>query len=141
MNEVSAGMKRKFILLFLSIISVNTIFSIDWKTELKKQFISEASISLGGYEYGNVYKREKDLLCIQYNLETTIDKLGCKELESAEKINPLSYRSKKDIFSDFHLNDNGYIYGKIVNETLLSEPIKDINFITPTQIGIYEKIF
>ena len=119
-------MKRRLILLCLSIILVNTIFSIDWKTELKKNFISEASISLGGYEYGNVYRREKDILCIQYNLETTIDKLGCKELESAEKIDPLSYRSKKDIFSDFHLNDNGYIYGKIANESLLTGTIKEV---------------
>ncbi len=122
-------MKRKFILLFLSIISVNTIFSIDWNTELKKQFISDSSIQLGNYEYGNIYRREKDLLCIQYNLETTIDKLGCKELESAEKIDAFCYRSKMDIFSDFRLKDDGFLYSKIANEPNSFDPVIDVPMI------------
>ncbi len=122
-------MKRRLILLFFSLVSINSIFSIDWQTELKNQFVSVSSIQLGNYEYGNLYKREKDLLSIQYNLETTIDKLGCKELESAEKIDAFCYRSKMDIFSDFHLKDDGFLYGKIANEPNSFDPVIDVPMI------------
>lgn len=61
-------MKRKLLCLII-LIPYYSIFSIEWKTELKKCFITESSISLGSYEYGNIYKRENNILQIKYNLE------------------------------------------------------------------------
>ena len=122
-------MKQRLIMLFFTLISINSIFPIDWKTELKKQFITDSSIQLGSYEYSNLYTRENNFLSIQYNLEMPIDKLECKELESAEKIHAMCYRSKMNIFSDFQLKDDGYLYGKIANESSSFNPVIDVPMI------------
>lgn len=54
-------MKRKLLCLIF-LIPYYSIFSIEWKTELEKQFISKESINLGHYELGNNYKRENIFL-------------------------------------------------------------------------------
>lgn len=119
-------MRKIIILIFFIFFSIGNLFCIDWKTELKKCFISDTSISLGSYEYGNIYTREKNTLKIKYNLEMTINKLGYEELKGTDEINAFLYQSKMDIFSDFSLRDDGFLYGRIANEPFSVTPVKEV---------------
>ena len=106
-------MKKK-VLFSIILYSFSYVFSADWKTELEKNFFSESSNPLGGYEYGNIYKREKDNLIIQYNLDRYSD------YDETDLINV------KNIFTDFKLENNGYLYGKIANEPFDTKPVKAV---------------
>lgn len=119
-------MIKKTLMLLIILFFSFFAFCVDWKNELRLNFISDKSVELRVVEAGNNYFRDKNFLCIQYNLEMPIDKLGCKELESAEKINAICYRSKMDIFSDFELNGDGFLYGKIANEPFSYNPVREI---------------
>jgi len=115
-------MQRIITLLFMFITF--PIFCIDWQTELKSSFISEKSLPLGGYEYGNVYQRQKNKLKIIYNVED-------KYLKLPEKIWIPYYEEFDlpeclDIFSQFVLKGDGFLYAKIANEPYSCEPIKEV---------------
>lgn len=116
-------MRKIIILIFFSLFSIKNLFCIEWKTELKKCFITESSISLGSYEYGNIYKRENNILQIKYNLERFFkpgDYFTSSYYENSELPDSL------DIFSDFYLRDDGFLYGKIANEPFSSEPVQEV---------------
>lgn len=117
---------KKSICLLSTIFLTSLMFCSDWQTELKRCFISESSISLGGYEYGNIYTREKNSLKITYNLEMSIDELQYEDLRNTEKIHAFQYKSKMNIFSDFNLKEDGFLYGVIANEPFSTKPIKDV---------------
>lgn len=122
-------MKNKLLMIFIPSMFVLPAFSVDWQTELKEQFVSDSSIQLGGYEYGNLYIREKNILKIKYNLEMPIDNLGYGVLEAAEKIHEFLYQSKMDIFSDFKLKNDGFLYAVIANEPFSSPVIEEVPMI------------
>ena len=139
-------MIKKNLMLLIYFFTMLSVFCIDWKSELESNFISNKSVELGVVEAGNDYFRENNFLCIQYNLEMTIEKLGYKELESAEKIHAFCYRSKMNIFSDFQLREDGFLYGVIPNEPYSSFPVKEVpmifgnefSFAIPGMSGVYE---
>lgn len=116
-------MRKIIILIFFIFFSIGNLFCIDWKTELKKCFINESSISLGSYEYGNRYKRENNILQIKYNLERFLkpgDSFTSSYYVKSELPDSL------DIFSDFYLKDDGFLYGKITNEPFSVTPIQEV---------------
>ena len=123
MVQCGDDMRKIIILIFFSLFSIKNLFCIEWKTELKKCFITESSISLGSYEYGNIYKRENNILQIKYNLERFFkpgDYFTSSYYENSELPDSL------DIFSDFYLRDDGFLYGKIANEPFSSEPVQEV---------------
>ena len=114
-------MKRKLLLLFF-LIPYYSVFSIDWKNELENQFISKESINLGHYELGNNYKRENIFLKIEYNLE-------CIGTNNGFYLTPymgIELPREMNIFKEFDLRNDGYLYGKIPNEPLSCEPVREV---------------
>ena len=105
---------KKSICVLLKLFITSLLFCTDWQSELKNCFISETSIALGGVEYGNIYKRENDKLIIQYNLDRY------SEYSKTELV------KDKNIYRDFKLEKDGFLYGKIANEPFDSKPIKEI---------------
>ncbi len=124
MVQCGDNMKRNIIFILCNLLLVEIIFAVDWKMELEKNFISEESISLGSYEYGNIYTRVKDCLTIKYNLEN-------KYLQLPEKIwikyyADITLPDSMNIYSDFYLRNDGFLYGKIANEPFSSEPVQEV---------------
>lgn len=114
MVQCGDDMRKIIILIFFSLFSIKNLFCIEWKTELKKCFITESSISLGSYEYGNIYKREKNTLVIQYNLDRF------------HEYSETDLKNIRNIFNDFRLEKDGYLYSKIANEPFDSKTVKDV---------------
>lgn len=119
-------MKKKLIYIAYCILCISFVYSVDWQTELKKNFISETSLSLGGREYGNIYTRENSKLRIKYNLEKFLkpgETFYSSYYEDSELVDSL------DIFSDFDLKDDGFLYAVIANEPVSIYPLEEVPFI------------
>lgn len=123
-------MKKKLLaIIILSMFVLLSAFGVDWKTELEKQFISDESIQLGEYNYGNLYKRVKNKIEIKHNLEEPVVDQGNTELKSAERINAFLYQSEMNVFRDSQIMNNGYLYGTIAKKPFFMDSVEKVPMI------------